>query len=202
LRYCATPGHPQDLCNAKGKGCNRAIIIISLQADGARFLKLDLAIEKWFDAGFKEARLKISHAFRDACIPNKVKCIEELNASQHAQAAMQPVSCERVSNTIDAKLISCPSPLQATSFARYVSYESSDVSSACSQPTDDFADDIVSVSSAYSSVPQEFQVSFYLDMESMSPPCQTSLRRKRIVIAHVHLDSRSRSSMLLESATR
>lgn len=65
-------------------------MINSVQAKEGRFLKFDDAAGQWFIASLKEFRLKISHAFRDASIPNKVKCIDKMR-SDKTKAAWEPI---------------------------------------------------------------------------------------------------------------
>ena len=67
-------------------------ILDSLESQGGRFLKYDGAQGEWYDAGYKEARLKISHAFRDASIPDKVKCIDRMRDQIEQEPAPSPVS--------------------------------------------------------------------------------------------------------------
>lgn len=52
-----------------------------ISEEGGRFIRLDKESQQWYDAGFKEAHMKISHSFRDAAVPNKVKCLSGLKAS-------------------------------------------------------------------------------------------------------------------------
>eukprot|EP00545_Synedropsis_sp_CCMP1620_P014310 CAMPEP_0119004580 /NCGR_PEP_ID=MMETSP1176-20130426/1227_1 /TAXON_ID=265551 /ORGANISM="Synedropsis recta cf, Strain CCMP1620" /LENGTH=329 /DNA_ID=CAMNT_0006956303 /DNA_START=42 /DNA_END=1031 /DNA_ORIENTATION=+ len=45
---------------------------------GGRFLKYDSDVKRWYLTGHDEAKLKVSRAFRDASVPNKVKCVEAM----------------------------------------------------------------------------------------------------------------------------
>lgn len=53
-------------------------VLQDIQDEGGKFLKYAYDKGKWYDAGFVEARTKISHTFRDASIPNKIKCLEPM----------------------------------------------------------------------------------------------------------------------------
>ena len=53
-------------------------VITEFFAEGARFLKRDPSAKLWYDGGIKAARERVGSAFRDACKPNKVKCMEKL----------------------------------------------------------------------------------------------------------------------------
>lgn len=53
-------------------------ILDNIRFRGGRFLKYDDRQDEWYNAGYKAARSKITHSFRDASIPNKVKCMDEL----------------------------------------------------------------------------------------------------------------------------
>lgn len=146
-----------------------------LQADGARFLKFDASKKEWFDAGYKEARLKVSHAFRDASIPNKVKCIEALKAEKDAPLTTTP---KKPANYASFPL----SLLLSQGFTSFVASDSPDRSSPdrSSLPysqhhhKDDF-DDVHSVSSLHSSIEEDFETNLHHDIEPISPafPCQT-----------------------------
>mmetsp|Transcript_21291 Transcript_21291/g.32313 ORF Transcript_21291/g.32313 Transcript_21291/m.32313 type:complete len:290 (+) Transcript_21291:2-871(+) len=52
---------------------------------GGRFLKYDKHNDKWYDGGSETAKIRVSTAFRDARIPNKVKCMEALSSSSRQQ---------------------------------------------------------------------------------------------------------------------
>lgn len=56
-----------------------------IHATGGRFLKLDKVTAQWYVAGQAEFRMKLSHAFRDASIPNKVKCIDRMRLEKKAK---------------------------------------------------------------------------------------------------------------------
>ena len=55
-------------------------------AEGARFLKLERhcsvtmynSVKLWYDGGMQAAKERVGSAFRDACKPNRVKCMENL----------------------------------------------------------------------------------------------------------------------------
>jgi len=51
---------------------------------GGRFLKEGID-GKWYDAGMKAAKSRVSTAYRDALVPNKVKCMEALKKKQLIQ---------------------------------------------------------------------------------------------------------------------
>lgn len=50
-----------------------------VQDRGGRFLKYHKDHDKWYDGGAEAAKIRVSTAFRDARIPNKVKCMEALS---------------------------------------------------------------------------------------------------------------------------
>lgn len=52
--------------------------------EGGRFLKEGID-GKWYDAGMKAAKSRVSTAYRDALVPNKVKCMEALKKKQSIQ---------------------------------------------------------------------------------------------------------------------
>ena len=59
----------------------REIIRYVMVEQGGRFLKSDTPSnqnQQWYDGGMKVAKIRVSTAFRDARIPNKVKCMESL----------------------------------------------------------------------------------------------------------------------------
>lgn len=79
-------------------------ILESIKSQGGRFLKFDSDQGEWYDAGYKEARSKISHAFRDASIPNKVKCIEKMRS----QYEPQPMTITMIqARSLDAQREDC-----------------------------------------------------------------------------------------------
>lgn len=85
-------GHGKDIRE------KRAIIreiISTFQEQGGKFLKFDNAVEKWYNAGPREFRKKISHAFRDASIPNKVKCLDAMRVPAEVRAR-SPTSSRRL----------------------------------------------------------------------------------------------------------
>lgn len=63
-------------------------VIGKISAEGGRFLRHDKIAKRWYDAGFKEAHVKISHSFRDAVIPNKVKCLAKIKKSMKGTSEM------------------------------------------------------------------------------------------------------------------
>lgn len=79
-------------------------ILESIKSQGGRFLKFDSDQGEWYDAGYKEARYKISHAFRDASIPNKVKCIEKMRCQYKPQPMSITMMQER---SLDAQREEC-----------------------------------------------------------------------------------------------
>lgn len=85
-------GHGKD---RRGKHTIIRKIISIFEEQGGRFLKFDNAVEKWYNAGPREFRKKISHAFRDASIPNKVKCIDAMRAPAEVRAR-SPTSSRRL----------------------------------------------------------------------------------------------------------
>jgi len=83
-------------------------IIEIIREEGRRFLKFDKDAQQWYDAGFNEARLKIGHAFRDASLPNKVKCFEAVKAMQEEEIkTIDPLPC--------SQLLAGPLPLHRVS---------------------------------------------------------------------------------------
>eukprot|EP00545_Synedropsis_sp_CCMP1620_P005902 CAMPEP_0119013080 /NCGR_PEP_ID=MMETSP1176-20130426/7886_1 /TAXON_ID=265551 /ORGANISM="Synedropsis recta cf, Strain CCMP1620" /LENGTH=246 /DNA_ID=CAMNT_0006966131 /DNA_START=33 /DNA_END=773 /DNA_ORIENTATION=- len=150
-------------------------VINDLQVEGARFLKFDTRAKQWYDAGVKEARLKVMHAFRDASIPNKVKCIEALNAAKNTPV---PKSLT---------LVTFAKPPPSTSLARFVSYDSSDLSSS----HDDDFDEVYSVSSHDPSAEKDFE-----NASHMVFPCQIEFE------AEVPRPSSLRSSFPVNIAAR
>lgn len=73
-----------DLYNSYQKKTDKSCVIEgvmqSIQRQGGRFLKFDKAAKQWYQADEKEFRLKVSATFRDANIPNKVKCMEVMKS--------------------------------------------------------------------------------------------------------------------------
>lgn len=62
---------------------------------GGRFLKYDKDKKKWYDGGAVTAKIRVSTAFRDARIPNKVKCMDALfsSSSKQPQETKQSKHC-------------------------------------------------------------------------------------------------------------
>eukprot|EP00546_Thalassionema_frauenfeldii_P020645 CAMPEP_0178907696 /NCGR_PEP_ID=MMETSP0786-20121207/7516_1 /TAXON_ID=186022 /ORGANISM="Thalassionema frauenfeldii, Strain CCMP 1798" /LENGTH=263 /DNA_ID=CAMNT_0020579527 /DNA_START=57 /DNA_END=848 /DNA_ORIENTATION=- len=85
-----------DKYNSCGSRQERSTVILetvnAIMIDqGGRFLKSDKETGKWYDGGIAAAKLRVSTAFRDARIPNKVKCMEVLKemSSIEGQSAYQ-----------------------------------------------------------------------------------------------------------------
>lgn len=108
--YCA-PGFTR-----KNKSVLIAEILEStLKSKGGRFLKYDNGEGAWYDAGYKEARCKISHAFRDASVPNKVKCLVRMKQQMEQRQPISAVSMMR-QNLNSLRQVSCdPPPERVTS---------------------------------------------------------------------------------------
>lgn len=53
-------------------------VLEQVTAEDGRFLRYDKDTHQWFDAGLKEAHAKIASNFRDAVVPNKVKCLSPI----------------------------------------------------------------------------------------------------------------------------
>mmetsp|Transcript_1044 Transcript_1044/g.1310 ORF Transcript_1044/g.1310 Transcript_1044/m.1310 type:complete len:341 (+) Transcript_1044:195-1217(+) len=60
-------------------------LISSIKRKGGRFLKYDINEQKWYIAGYNLARLKVAYAFRDASMPNKVKCMDAILTKSEEQ---------------------------------------------------------------------------------------------------------------------
>lgn len=109
--YCA-PGFTR-----KNKSVLIAEILEStLKSKGGRFLKYDNDEGAWYDAGFKEARCKISHAFRDASVPNKVKCLVRMKQQMEQQQPISAVSMMR-QNLNSLRRVSCDPPPESVTSA-------------------------------------------------------------------------------------
>lgn len=64
-------------------------IIRSVSMDRGRFLKYDPTAEKWYDGGATAAKNRVGSAFRDASVPDKVKCMEAMK-SHIKQTSLPP----------------------------------------------------------------------------------------------------------------
>jgi len=77
-----------------------------VQERGGRFLKYHKDHDKWYDGGAEAAKIRVSTAFRDARIPNKVKCMEALSRQEGKLEDTELSRPEQTAETSQPKVFS------------------------------------------------------------------------------------------------
>lgn len=90
-------------------------VILSVMKEGGRFLQLDKETGKYFDGGVDAAKNRVGAAFRDASVPDKVKCITKLKASINRKRSLsKPETSEHCSSSSTPLVRERRGPLNTT----------------------------------------------------------------------------------------